>query len=45
MLFFPSAMVRVNKALPEQVYTSGSHVILSESVSEAPYPEATWLLI
>lgn len=33
MLFFPSAMVRVNKALPEQVYTSGSHVILSESDS------------
>jgi hypothetical protein len=45
MLFFPSAMVRVNKALPEQVYTSGSHVALSESISEAPCPEATWLLI
>ncbi|KAG2141415.1 uncharacterized protein EDB93DRAFT_1241772 [Suillus bovinus] len=32
-LYFPSAIVRVNKALPDQVYTSGSHVILSDSDS------------
>ncbi|KAG1850795.1 hypothetical protein DFJ58DRAFT_716748 [Suillus subalutaceus] len=32
-LFFPSAIVRVNKALPDQVYTSSSHVILSDSDS------------
>ncbi|KAG1728795.1 hypothetical protein EDB19DRAFT_1897364 [Suillus lakei] len=32
-LYFPNAMVRVNKALPDQVYTSGSHVILSDSDS------------
>lgn len=32
-LYFPSAIVRVNKALPDQVYTSGSHVMLSDSDS------------
>ncbi|KAG1847091.1 hypothetical protein C8R48DRAFT_615858 [Suillus tomentosus] len=32
-LYFPSAIVRVNKALPDQVYNSGSHVILSDSDS------------
>ncbi|KAG2067211.1 hypothetical protein BDR04DRAFT_1120610 [Suillus decipiens] len=30
-LYFPSEIVRVNKALPDQVYASGSHVILSDS--------------
>ncbi|KAG0699971.1 hypothetical protein DFH29DRAFT_934322 [Suillus ampliporus] len=33
MMYFPSAIVRVNKALPDQVYTSGSHVILSDDDS------------
>lgn len=32
-LYFPSEIVRVNKALPDQVYASGSHVILSDSDS------------
>ncbi|KAG1728803.1 hypothetical protein EDB19DRAFT_1745716, partial [Suillus lakei] len=32
-LYFPNAMVRVNKALPDQLYTSGLHVILSDSDS------------
>ncbi|KAG1735315.1 uncharacterized protein EDB91DRAFT_1083769 [Suillus paluster] len=32
-MYFPSAIVRVNKALPDQIYTSGSHVILSENDS------------
>ncbi|OJA16843.1 hypothetical protein AZE42_03621 [Rhizopogon vesiculosus] len=32
-MYFPSAIVRVNKASPEQVYTSGSHVILSDNDS------------
>ncbi|KAG1861281.1 hypothetical protein F4604DRAFT_1788292 [Suillus subluteus] len=33
MTYFPSKIVRVNKALPDQVYTSGSHVILSDDDS------------
>ncbi|KAG2038445.1 hypothetical protein BDR03DRAFT_954815 [Suillus americanus] len=31
--YFPSNIIRVNKALPDQVYTSGSHVILSDDDS------------
>lgn len=33
MTYFPGAIIRVNKALPDQVYTSGSHVILSDDDS------------
>ncbi|KAG0700227.1 hypothetical protein DFH29DRAFT_832760 [Suillus ampliporus] len=33
MMYFPSEIVRVNKALPDQVYTSGSHVVLSDDDS------------
>lgn len=33
MTYFPSTIVRANKALPDQVYTSGSHVILSDDDS------------
>ncbi|KAG1876363.1 hypothetical protein F4604DRAFT_1680529 [Suillus subluteus] len=33
MTYFPNKIVRVNKALPDQVYTSGSHVILSDDDS------------
>ncbi|KAG1735311.1 uncharacterized protein EDB91DRAFT_1250529 [Suillus paluster] len=32
-MYFTSAIVRVKKALPDQIYTSGSHVILSENDS------------
>ncbi|KAG1861274.1 hypothetical protein F4604DRAFT_1788281 [Suillus subluteus] len=31
--YFPGKIIRVNKALPDQVYTSGSHVILSDDDS------------
>jgi hypothetical protein len=44
-MYFPGAIVRVNKASPDQVYTSGSHVILSDDVSRSPRPEATWSFI
>ncbi|KAG1765971.1 hypothetical protein EV702DRAFT_1151015 [Suillus placidus] len=44
-ILFPSAIVRVNKALPDQVYTSGSHVILSDSVNGPPCPKTTQLVI
>ncbi|KAG1833256.1 hypothetical protein DFJ58DRAFT_822400 [Suillus subalutaceus] len=33
MTYFPSKIVRVNKALPDQVHTSGSHVILRDDDS------------
>ncbi|KAG0705814.1 hypothetical protein DFH29DRAFT_1029081 [Suillus ampliporus] len=33
MMYFPSTIVRANKALPDQMYTSGSHVMLSENDS------------
>ncbi|KAG1876333.1 hypothetical protein F4604DRAFT_1760997, partial [Suillus subluteus] len=36
MTYFPSKIVWVNKALPDQVHTSGSHVILSDDVSGSP---------
>ncbi|KAG0705822.1 hypothetical protein DFH29DRAFT_904992 [Suillus ampliporus] len=32
-MYFPSTIVRANKALPDQMYTSGSHVMLSENDS------------
>ncbi|KAG1748352.1 uncharacterized protein EDB91DRAFT_1327650 [Suillus paluster] len=32
-MYFPNTIVRANKALPDQMYTSGSHVILSENDS------------
>ncbi|KAG1728837.1 uncharacterized protein EDB91DRAFT_1160518 [Suillus paluster] len=44
-MYFPSAIVRANKALPDQIYTSGSHVMLSENVSGFPCPEAIRSLI
>ncbi|KAG1722839.1 uncharacterized protein EDB91DRAFT_1174119 [Suillus paluster] len=45
MMYFPNAIVRANRALPDQMYASGSHAMLSENVSGSPRPEATWSFI
>lgn len=44
-MYFPGAIVRVNKALPDQLYTSGSHVMLSGNVSASLWPGATGLFM